>query len=164
MDPKAKSNLLIEAMEDEVLVYDLDRHRAHSLNATAAFLLEQADGSRSVGELGRLASERFAEVASEEVVRVGLERLRRAHLIEWDGPPVEFPPGVDRRKALKKLATVGILLPAVLTVVTPLPAQAATQIGIWDCNLQNVGRCCTNGRRCIQWRTLPWYFCIGARC
>jgi hypothetical protein len=33
-----KKNLIIDELADEVLVYDLDRHKAHCLNRTAALV------------------------------------------------------------------------------------------------------------------------------
>ena len=149
MDPKAKNNVLVEELPDETLVYDLDRHRAHCLNPTAAFLLGAADGTRDIPELARLSGEEFDAPASEEVVRLGLERLQRARLLEWDEPGV-VPEGVTRRQALRKLATLGIAIPAVMTVVSPLAAQGGSTIAIGDCALATFGRCCTNNKLCIQ--------------
>ena len=43
-------------------------------------------------------------------------------------------------------------LPSVMTVVTPMPAQAATLVTNRSCRDDgpaNVGNCCTNGRICI---------------
>ena len=162
MDPKAKTNILVEELAEETLVYDLDSHRAHSLNPTAAFLLHAADGSRSEKDLARRATEHFGEPASLEVVQLGLDRLRRAGLVEWDGsaPAQE---GMTRRQAVRKVATVGILLPAVMTIVTPTPAQAATLIAPTQCTLANVGMCCTNGMTCVQVRG-SFYQCRGPKC
>jgi hypothetical protein len=162
MDPKAKTNILVEELAEETLVYDLDSHRAHSLNPTAAFLLHTADGTRSEEELARRATAHFGEPASLEVARLGLDRLRGAGLMEWGGsdPAQE---GMTRRQAVRKVATVGILLPAVMTIVTPTPAQAATAIPTNQCNLANVGRCCTNSKTCVQVRGSS-YQCRGPKC
>ena len=162
MDPKAKTNILVEEMADETLVYDLDRHRAHTLNATAAFLLGAADGTRSEAELAELASEEFGSPATEEVVRLGLQRLERASLLEWGGN-IEIPEGVTRRQAIRRLALVGILVPTVMTVITPLPGQAATNIPLTACSLANAGKCCTNNKLCIQTRRGD-YKCQGPPC
>jgi hypothetical protein len=161
MDPKAKTNVLIEELDDETLVYDLDRHRAHCLNPTAAFLLQAADGTRDEAELARMASEHFGHPATEEVVALGLERLRRAKLVEWDGTP-GHPEGISRRKAIRRLATVGLTLPAIITIVSPLAAQAGTNIPLGACALGTVGRCCTNGKLCVLKRGK--YRCAGAGC
>jgi hypothetical protein len=149
MDPKAITNILVEELPDETLVYDLDRHRAHCLNPTAAFLLQTADGTKPVAELARMASVRFGEAATEEVISLGLERLQRARLVEWDTAPA-LPDGISRRQAIRRLAAVGLAVPAVMTIVSPLAAQGGTTIAIGDCALATVGRCCVNNKLCIQ--------------
>ena len=152
MNPEANTNILVEELADETLVYDLHSHRAHTLNPTAAYLFQLADGTRTERELAELASDHFGEVATVDVVRIGLERLKRAGLVKWDGraPTAE---GMTRRQALAKLATVGILIPAVMTIVSPTPAQAVSMIPGKSCNLANLGKCCTDkkgNQLCVQ--------------
>ncbi len=162
MNPKAKPHLLVEDLPGETLVYDTDRHRAHCLNPTAAFLLRESDGERSVAELGRRAEESFGEPASEELIRLGLERLARARLVEWDGTALSTP-GLSRRQLLRQLATLGLAVPAVMTVVAPLAAQGGTGITPQECKTtEDIGNCCVNQKLCIYWRGK--IRCLGARC
>ncbi|MBV9278705.1 MAG: hypothetical protein JOZ41_01360, partial [Chloroflexi bacterium] len=43
--PRARKNgLIVRELEDEVLVYDLERHRAHCLNRAAGLVWKHADG------------------------------------------------------------------------------------------------------------------------
>jgi len=162
MRPKARMDqLLLEALDEEVLVYDTERHRAHSLNPTAAFVLSHCDGNRSVPELTRLLEEAFQEPASQEIVRLALERLGRARLLAEEeeeearaAPLSGVSRGESRRKALRRMAKIGVALPVVMTIVTPTPAQAATYISFADCFWRfrdNRNRCCTNRRRCVEW-------------
>ena len=162
MQPKATPHLLVEEVNDETLVYDLERHRAHCLNATSAFLLRSADGTRSPAALAALAEAEFGAPASLEVVNLGLERLRRAGLLAWDEAPVPAQ-GPDRRQVLKRLATFGLLLPTVFTLVSPSPAQAATLIAVSQCDLQHVGMCCSNNKLCVQVRN-GQFKCQGPAC
>ncbi|PYS79821.1 MAG: hypothetical protein DMF70_12375, partial [Acidobacteria bacterium] len=48
-----KEGLVIQELPDEVLVYDLDRDRAHCLNETAAFVWQRCDGRTSTVEIAR---------------------------------------------------------------------------------------------------------------
>lgn len=150
MNPKAKANILVEALPDETLVYDLDRHRAHCLNPTAALLLARADGERDLPALTRLLKEELGEPATEEIVRLGLERLRRARLLEWDGEGIGRK-GMSRRQVIRRLAGVGIALPSVLTVAAA-QGPPGTQMTPAACRKDPMalGRCCTNGRLCVQ--------------
>jgi len=50
--PKGRSEGVIESeLPDELLVYDLERHRADALNRTAAPVWKACDGRRTVGEI-----------------------------------------------------------------------------------------------------------------
>lgn len=162
MDPKAKPNLLVEEVLDETLVYDLDGHRAHCLNAPAGFLLRNADGTRSVEDLVAMARSEFGADTGPKAVEVGLERLRRAGLIEWDGARRAVE-GIDRRRMLKQLAAIGVVLPTVLTLASPFPAQAATGLGPAQCDLAHVGACCTSNRTCVQMKSGA-FKCQGPVC
>lgn len=162
MDPKAISNVLVEEVDDETLVYDLDRHRAHCLNPTAAFLFRSADGTRDPAALAELAEAELGASTSVEVVNLGLDRLRRAGLVEWDDAPAKAT-GLSRRQVVKRLAAVGVLLPTVLTLVSPTPAQAATGLPQSSCDIQNVGVCCSNSKICVQDRRGN-FRCAGPKC
>jgi hypothetical protein len=46
--------LIVQEVPDEVLVYDLDRHKAHCLNRTSAIVWKHCDGKTTVAEAKRL--------------------------------------------------------------------------------------------------------------
>lgn len=162
MNPKAKPNLLVEALPDETLVYDLDRHRAHCLNRFASLLLSGADGSRDVSDLVESLSAAMDAPVTAESVRLGLDRLRTARLLEWDGEP-GLETGVSRREALRGMARAGLALPSVLTVAAA-QGPPGTMITPAACRKDavNLGRCCTNKRLCIQQGTRRT--CSGPPC
>ena len=54
-----KEGLVIQELPDEVLVYDLDRDRAHCLNQTAAFVWQRCDGRTSTVEIADRKSTRL---------------------------------------------------------------------------------------------------------
>jgi hypothetical protein len=167
MNPKAKQNIVREELPEETLIYDLERDRAHCLNPTAAFLLGQSDGEKDVAALARATEQEFGSAVSEEFVELGLERLARARLLDWDSPDQPLT-GITRRAAIRRLAVAGLAVPAVMTIVSPLPAQTATAIPPNVCNrggAENSGKCCTNGKLCIL--TNPArnrYQCRGVPC
>ena len=52
--PQARDEgLVIQELPDEVLVYDLDRHRSHCLNHTASAVWRLCDGQKSVSEIAQ---------------------------------------------------------------------------------------------------------------
>lgn len=124
--PQAReAGLVIEELDDELLVYDLERHRAHCLNNTAALVWRQCDGKTGVDAIAsRLRRESHMPI-DDEVVMVALRKLGKANLLRERvtlTKALEF--GSSRRDLLKKLALVGGL--SVVTIISPTAAQAAT--------------------------------------
>lgn len=122
MKPQTRrSGLLIRELPNELLVYDQVQHRAHCLNRTAALVFRHADGTRSAAELARLPG------ADDEVVPLALEQLAAAGLLEagaWDAA-AEPPAGMSRREVARRVGlAAAVLLPAVVSIVAPSPAEA----------------------------------------
>jgi hypothetical protein len=83
------SGLVVKTVRDEVLVYDLDRHRAHSLNPVAAAVWRSCDGAR---DLPALAAAARAELGAPVPRRRFASPSRR-----WGGPA--WSRGPSRRPA-----------------------------------------------------------------
>lgn len=121
-----REGLIVEELQHETLVYDLESHKAHSLNATAAVLWRACDGKNSVSDLARIVGAPSDLNDDEEVVLLGLARLNRASLL------VDYHPedrSITRRQTLRKIGLAGaltIVLPVVHSIVVPTPAQAQT--------------------------------------
>jgi hypothetical protein len=113
-------DVVVKAVRDELLVYDLARHHAHSLNAVAAAVWQRCDGTR---DPATLAAELGAEgrTVTVEVVRYALVELRRARLLT----DADAEPAVTRRELMRRLGTAAaVALPVVTSIVAPTPAQA----------------------------------------
>ena len=138
MNPRARrSGLLVRELPDEVLVYDRQAHRAHCLNRTAALVFRNADGSRTVDELVRL----LGDGAGHELVAQTLAQLDQAGLLETRVED-ELQPGMERRAAVRRMGiAAAILLPAVVSIVAPSPAEAAATC-VANCAGQPVGTPC----------------------
>jgi hypothetical protein len=96
--PEARtSGVVVKAVGDEVLVYDLARHRAHSLNPVAAAVWRACDGTRDVAALVTAAAAATGQPVSADAVRFTLLELGRARLLT---APVE-PSGVTRRELMR---------------------------------------------------------------
>ncbi len=117
MTPKARKNhLLVHQVDDEMVVYDMNRKWAHRLNNTAARVWSLLDRNRTTSEIADDLD------VDESVVTLSIDHLADAHLLESSEP---F--SVSRRKALLRAASaaaVGFLLPAVTSIPAPLAAQA----------------------------------------
>ena len=116
---RRREGLLVEPVGGETLVYDLERHRAHCLNPTAALVWSACDGRRDAAAIAREIAREIPE-ASVALVQVALVKLERAHLLA-------APAGaIPRRSALRRLTFAAGLMPVVSSILVPEAAQAAS--------------------------------------
>jgi hypothetical protein len=142
--PRARSEgLVVRELDGEVLVYDLERHRAVCLNRAAALVWRRCDGRTDVAGLARALGEELGEPAVEEVVWLALEQLGRDRLL---GEAMRRPARaarVTRRELIRRLGlAAAATLPLVTSVVVPTPAQAASPLG--------PGQPCTSSVECAS--------------
>jgi hypothetical protein len=143
MNPARRTEgLVVTKLHDEVLVYDLERHRAHCLNPAAAVVFEHCDGTRSVPELARILARQTGGPADPDCVWLALDRLGAAQLLT---ARVSRPAGAVRlsRRDLVRRVGIAVLLPAVTSVLAPTPAQAAATC-VSDCAGQAFGTPCSS--------------------
>lgn len=144
--------LLVHELLDEVLVYDLRRHRAHCLNRTAALVWRHCDGQTTVADVARILQDECSVSTHAAVVWYALAHLERAHLLR---EPIPWPSGAarySRRELARTLGIVGglsVLLPLVEAIVAPVAAQTLTCILDGQCAAlpkTNCGGavCCSN--------------------
>ena len=135
--------IAVEELDGELLIYDLDTHKAHCLNGEAAAVWDLCDGSRSVADLSEAVAPDLPPDVAEQVVHHALSELaKRKLLVE---PLPEADPGVSRREVLRKLAVagaVGLAIPVVKSIVAPTAAQAATCLPY--------GAACTSSAQCCS--------------
>jgi len=117
-----QDNLVIRQLDDETLVYDLDRDEAHCLNHTAALIWKQCDGKTSVAQAARLLKQELGTNVDADLVWLGINQLRRFHLVE----PKKKGPAVSRRDLVLKYAPAALALPIVFSIIVPRVVDAAS--------------------------------------
>ncbi len=161
-----KEGLIVEDLSDETLVYDREQHKAHCLNQTAAFVWRRCDGQTSVSELARLVEDELGIPTTDDVVWLALDRLDRAHLLQKRGQQGTETRRYSRRELVKRLAHVGIAVPMVASIVSPLAAQAASCLTRAECRalippfctgkpICNRNRCCRPNPPATRCRPRP---------
>jgi hypothetical protein len=165
--PKARSKgLITKEVDGELLVYDLDRDKAHCLNPSAAAIWKLCDGRTTTEEIGRRVDVtriqgpeieatgpvskdchlRNKPIDSDEtIVWLALSDLRRSHLLEEPRSKDFWPPGIAgmSRRDVVKLIGIGIAVPAVLSITAP-SARAAASCGA-KCTPCGTGSECCSG-------------------
>jgi hypothetical protein len=144
--PRARSSdLTVEAIGEELLVFDAARNRAHSLNATAARVWRACDGKRNVAQLAAVCD------LDAETVELALERLDGCRLLENSRPRLNGEaPRVNRRAVLRKAALTGAGLGVALPVIRSITAPTAAHAQSISCLLAP----CPGGTGCCS-----SYFC-----
>jgi hypothetical protein len=138
-----KEGLLVHPVEDEVLVYDLSRHKAHCLNQAAATVWKHCDGRRSVQELARTAGHDLDVTFDEEMAWLALRQLDQARLLEERIMPRLRSPKISRREVIKRVGlAAAVSVPFISSIISPTPAQAATCVA--------KGLACTSSLQCCS--------------
>ena len=121
--PRSRSeNLVIRELDDETLVYDMERDEAHCLNQTAALVWEQCDGKTTAAQAARSLQNKLDVSVDTDLVWLAVKQLKNFHLVERDGNV----PSVSRRNLVLKYAPLALALPVIMSISAPTPAQAAT--------------------------------------
>lgn len=122
-----KQGLVIQELPDEVLVYDLDRDRAHCLNTTAAFVWQHCNGRNTTAQIAQTLGRQFDCAVDEKIVWMALDQLGRNHLLDRRPAPPAALMGMDRRAMVRALGLAAVVaIPVVKSIVAPTPSQAAT--------------------------------------
>ena len=142
--PRARQEkLLVHELTDEVLVYDLKRHKAHSLNKTAALVWQRCDGKSGVTEITQLLEEKLGTSIDKDVVWLALQQLERASLLEDSKSQAVASVRVSRRQLMRRMGlAAAVSLPLVVSILAPTSAQAASCLAAGQpCTLNS--QCCS---------------------
>ena len=148
--PSARTReLIVRELEDELLIYDLERQKAHCLNQTSAFVWKHCDGRTSIAKMVQLLEKRLKTSVSEQVVWLALEQLEKSHLLK---KPVmrqsQQGKQMSRRELVRRLGTAAaITIPLVISIAAPTSAAAASRcipVGSFGCTTNT--DCCAPAR------------------
>jgi hypothetical protein len=147
--PAARTERLLcrELPGGDLILYDTDRHRAHSLNRTAAFIWQQCDGQTNIAALA--ARLQALDVPTDKgLVWLALEQLEKAHLLQEKLVRPADAARLSRRGVIRKLGYAGgllALLPMVDSIAAPVPAAADSMSAECPPPFLGKGAVCTPG-------------------
>jgi hypothetical protein len=122
-----KDGLVVQELAEELLVYDLERHKAHCLNRTAAWIWKHCDGRTTVAEIARLLQAELKGPVDEEMIWFAVDQLGRDHLLRERIPRATDTVGMSRRELVKQLGVAAIVaLPLVTSIIAPTASQAVS--------------------------------------
>jgi len=142
----------VQELPHEVLIYDTERHKAHCLNPTAAFIWKHCDGNTSVREIARRMEESLKTIVDEEVVWYALRQLERDHLLE---EKIIWPTDanhISRRELVRRLGIGAVVaVPIITSIIAPTAAHAGSG--------PNTGAPCSGNQDCTGGTTCQGGFC-----
>ena len=145
--PRAREkDLVVHYLPDEVLIYDLQRDKAHCLNRTSGFVWKHCDGSTSVAEIADMLCAEMQTTVDESVVWLALDQLASYDLLQERAAFPVGMPRISRRGLVRTLGAAAIMAPLITSIIAPTAAEAAT---MGACGAQG-DACVTNSDCCSQ--------------
>lgn len=139
--PRARSSrLVLRDLGDELLVYDLERHKAYCLNQVAMQVFRHCDGETTIPDMALRIGNALGMPVDEQAVRLGLVRLEKAHLLDGAVAQILY---TSRREMLRTLGRAAVVVVPLVTAITvPTSAQAASVCLPAGSPCTGPGQCC----------------------
>jgi hypothetical protein len=124
-----KSNIVVQELGSDILIYDLSENKAFSLNKTSALIWQLCNGSRTVSDIAKNLSEKLDSSINEDFVWLGLEGLKKENLLENPNEiSTEFG-GLSRRELIYKAGfATSVALPYISSLIAPTAANAQSAV------------------------------------
>jgi len=159
-----RDGLIVRELEDETLVYDLERDEAHCLNRTAALVWKHCDGRLTVAEITKLLGHELQATVDEQVVRLALSQLRGKRLLTDRIPRARSTSRISRREMAHRLAQAMVIaLPLITTIAAPTRANAGS-LDCSTCGMPPTAECCRTGCPCSGPSVCCSGECVASSC
>jgi hypothetical protein len=129
--PKARrEGILVQELSEEILVYDLENHKAHCLNKTAAIVWEHCNGKNSIRDIALALAIDLNTQADETMVWYALDQLGKSRLLEKRISQPERKPRMSRRELVKRAGIAAMIaVPVVTSILAPKALASAGSCG-----------------------------------
>lgn len=136
-----KTNILVQELEKELLLYDLKRDKVFCLNETSLLVWNLCNGENTIEDIRRRMSIQLKTQITEELVWLALDKLKKEQLLS-NHQEIEISfNGLSRREAIRKVGiSTMIALPIISAIVSPiaLAAQSQSVCPVADCICQDL--------------------------
>ena len=126
--PKTRSTqIFVQELPNELVVYDVERNDLHCLNGSAARVWALCDGKRTVSEIAQLLGSDLEPQAAETLVWLAIDQFAEKHLLEEfsaSSPALYRPADMTRRQMVLTAGLIVGLLPVVDSIIAPPAALA----------------------------------------
>ncbi len=123
-----QSDILVQDLENELLIYDLRLNKVYCLNQTSALVFQFSDGTKTASEISELMSKKLGILVGEDFVWLALRGLKKDNLLGNDEELTDYFEGLSRREIVKRVGFASMVaLPIIASVIAPSPAAAQSQ-------------------------------------
>lgn len=126
--PKARqTEIVVQELGDELLIYNLKTNKTFALNETAALVWRNCDGKNSIAEIAGKLTLELKEFVSEDMIWLALEKLKKDDLIETDKNFVLPFGNSSRREVIRRVGMASLVaLPVIASLVAPTSVYAGS--------------------------------------
>lgn len=113
------SDILVQSLNGETLIYDLKTNKSYCLNSTSAIVFAACGGETTIESL------KTQHDLPDEIIFLALDELKKNDLIEDEF--VSPFAGMSRREMIRKAGLASMIaLPVVLSLIAPSATSAAS--------------------------------------
>lgn len=122
-----QTEVVVQDLKGEVLIYDLKINKAYCLNETSALVYNLCDGNHSVSEIRESIARKLKQPVTEDFVWLAIDQLKEDNLLE-NASEIEVKlKGLSRREAIRKVGLASMIaLPLITSLIAPTAAMAAS--------------------------------------
>ena len=157
-----KDGLVVRELAEETLVYDEKNRKYHCLNRSVGLVWQNCDGRRTPIEISVELGRRLGCAVDDRLVWLALRQLDKFDLLQSNVALPEALHGLSRRDLMRVAIPTMLAVPAIISIVAPNAAAAASAITSGNCNKRHptdTGGCgggpCTDvaNTHCMQTNT-----------
>jgi hypothetical protein len=152
-----KDGLVIRELGEEVLIYDLKSRKYHCLNQTTALIWRHCDGRKTPTQISDHLGTRLDCAVDERLVWLALRQLDSFDLLTSNVVLPEALQGLSRRDLMRVAIPTMLAIPAIISIVAPHAAAAASTITDNLCQMRHPNQegcggapCSNKPGNCIQ--------------
>jgi len=117
--------IVVQEMNDEVLIYDLEKNKAFCLNQTSAIIWRECDGKNSVADIAGTLSKKLRTPINEDLVWMAVSQFRKDDLLADSNELLTPLDGLSRREVVKRIGySTMVALPLIASVTAPSAIRA----------------------------------------
>jgi hypothetical protein len=128
-NPKSReTELVVQELKGELLIYDLNNNKAFCLNETSAIIWNLCDGQSTVTDITKQAGKKLKQAVTDDLVWLALDQFKKDNLLDSNQEiEIKFDE-LSRREVIRKVGFASLVaLPVIASLVAPTAAMAQSR-------------------------------------